>query len=115
MSKGNSNLKSFDPASQEMIEHCAACGYELAWDRFEATQPQCGFGVLGLCCKNCVLGPCRVHASGKGARRGVCGATADTIASRNLVRHVATGVAAHSDHGRDVARTLLGVISEWLM
>ncbi len=51
------------------------------------------------------MGPCRI-VEGKAAR-GVCGATADTIAARNLARMIAAGAAAHSDHGRDVAKTLL--------
>ncbi len=34
---------------------------------------------------------------------GVCGATADIIVARNLLRSIAAGAAAHSDHGRDVA------------
>ncbi|MFP4027880.1 MAG: anaerobic carbon-monoxide dehydrogenase catalytic subunit [Candidatus Brocadiia bacterium] len=98
--------KSVDPASQQMIDHSAQQGYELAWDRYEAIQPQCDFGELGLCCKNCVLGPCRIDPFGEGAECGVCGATADVIAARNLVRHTAVGAAAHSDHGRDVVHTL---------
>ena len=36
-----------------------------------------------------------------------CGADAKIIASRNLARQVAAGVAAHSDHGRDVCHALL--------
>jgi len=99
--------RSVDPAARRMIEHCAAEGYQTAWDRFDAVQPQCDFGPLGLCCKNCVLGPCRIDPFGEGAQRGVCGATADTIAARNLIRHIAAGAAAHSDHGRDVVHTLL--------
>jgi carbon-monoxide dehydrogenase catalytic subunit len=102
-----SNKRSIDAASQQMIEHAAACGLELAWDRYEAVLPQCDFGVLGLCCKNCVLGPCRIDPFGEGARQGVCGATAGTIAARNLARHTAAGAAAHSDHGRDVVQTLM--------
>jgi carbon-monoxide dehydrogenase catalytic subunit len=43
----------------------------------------------------------------KKASRGVCGASVDTIAARNLARMIAAGAAAHSDHGRDVAHTLL--------
>jgi len=99
--------KTIDSASQEMIEHAAECGLELAWDRYEAVLPQCDFGVLGICCKNCALGPCRIDPFGEGAKCGVCGATADTIAARNLARHTAAGAAAHSDHGRDVVHTLL--------
>jgi carbon-monoxide dehydrogenase catalytic subunit len=90
-----------------LLEHAAACGFELAWDRYEAVLPQCDFGVLGICCKNCMLGPCRIDPFGDGAKCGVCGATADVIAARNLARHAAAGAAAHSDHGRDVVRTLL--------
>src|SRR3990172_4203474 len=95
-------IKSVDPAAQEMIDYCAACGYVLAWDRYEAVQPQCDFGILGLCCKNCMLGPCRVDPFGEGAQVGVCGANVDVISARNLTRHAAVGAAAHSDHGRDV-------------
>jgi carbon-monoxide dehydrogenase catalytic subunit len=40
---------------------------------------------------------------------GVCGATIDTIQARNLVRAIAAGAAAHSDHGRDLAFTLKAV------
>ncbi len=101
------NKRSSDGASQQMIEHAAACGFELAWDRYEAILPQCDFGRLGLCCRNCVLGPCRIDPFGEGAQRGVCGATADTIAARNLARHCAAGAAAHSDHGRDIVCTLM--------
>jgi carbon-monoxide dehydrogenase catalytic subunit len=69
-------------------------------------QPQCGFGELGICCTNCNLGPCRIDPFGEGPSVGVCGADRDTIAARNLLRHIAAGAAAHSDHGRDVAHTL---------
>jgi len=99
--------KSIDKASLELLEHAAARGLELAWDRYESVLPQCDFGVLGICCKTCMLGPCRIDPFGEGAKCGVCGATADVIAARNLARHAAAGAAAHSDHGRDVVRTLL--------
>jgi carbon-monoxide dehydrogenase catalytic subunit len=53
------------------------------------------------------MGPCRLGTTAKGERIGVCGANADTVVARNLVRMIAAGTAAHSDHGRDVAHTLL--------
>ncbi|MFH0915832.1 MAG: anaerobic carbon-monoxide dehydrogenase catalytic subunit, partial [bacterium] len=43
---------------------------------------------------------------GKGATRGVCGATAATIAARHLIRQVAAGAAAHSDHGHHIVKAL---------
>ena len=97
---------SIDPANQQMLSQVSG-DFEFAWDRFQALQPQCGFGQLGLCCRICSMGPCRVDPFGTGPKRGVCGATADIIAARNLVRMIAAGAAAHSDHGRDVAHTLL--------
>ncbi|MGD8387181.1 MAG: anaerobic carbon-monoxide dehydrogenase catalytic subunit, partial [Desulfobacteraceae bacterium] len=44
---------------------------------------------------------------GEDTRKGLCGATAQTIAARNFARMVAGGAAAHSDHGRGVAETFL--------
>jgi carbon-monoxide dehydrogenase catalytic subunit len=40
-------------------------------------------------------------------RKGLCGATANTIAARNFARMVAAGAAAHSDHGRCVAEVFM--------
>jgi carbon-monoxide dehydrogenase catalytic subunit len=100
-------LKYADKASQEMARLATEKGIDIVWDRFEAMQPQCGFGQLGLCCRVCSMGPCRIDPFGEGPQTGVCGANADTIAARHLVRMIAGGTAAHSDHGRDVANTLL--------
>jgi len=101
------NEKSADSSVKETL--CVACDRNIStvFDRFEAMQPECGFGQLGVCCRNCVMGPCRIGPFGEGAKEGICGANADTIAARNLVRMIAGGAAAHSDHGRDVAHTLL--------
>lgn len=102
MSK-NARDRSIDPASQEMLALASRAGLETAWDRLEMQQPQCGFGELGLCCRNCNMGPCRIDPFGEGPQRGVCGATAEIIVARNLLRSIAAGAAAHSDHARDVA------------
>jgi len=101
--------KSIDLASQKMLKKAQEEGLEVCWDRLEKMQPQCGFGQLGVCCTVCAMGPCRIDPFGEGADRGVCGANADTIAARNLARKIAVGGSAHSDHGRDVANTLLMV------
>ncbi|OQY19271.1 MAG: carbon monoxide dehydrogenase, partial [Anaerolineaceae bacterium 4572_32.1] len=100
--------RSIDPATQEMLARAEELGLETAWDRLEAMQPQCGFGELGVCCRNCNMGPCRISPfEEEGPKAGVCGATADIIVARNLIRMIAAGAAAHSDHGRDIAHTLL--------
>ena len=100
--------RSIDPATHQMLARAEELGLETAWDRYEAQLPQCGFGELGVCCRNCNMGPCRISPfEDEGPKLGVCGATADIIVARNLVRMIAAGAAAHSDHGRDIAHTLL--------
>jgi len=99
--------RSADPASIEMLTRVADEGVPVCWDRHDAMQPQCGFGSLGICCRICTMGPCRIDPFGEGPSEGVCGADADIIAARNLIRMIAGGASAHSDHGRDVAHTLL--------
>ena len=99
--------RSADPATVEMLGHVAAEDLSVAWDRYEAMEPQCGFGQLGICCRNCTMGPCRIDPFGNGPTEGICGADADIIAARNLMRMIASGASAHSDHGRDIAHTLL--------
>ena len=88
-------------AEKEMIE--------TVWDRYQAQLPQCGYCEMGLSCRNCMMGPCRVDPFGEGPQRGVCGADADIIVARNLARMVASGAASHSDHGRDLVEVLLKV------
>ena len=97
--------KSIDPASQKVLRKAEQEGLETAWDRYEKQLPQCSFGQLGICCRNCNMGPCRIDPFGEGADKGICGATADIIVARNLLRTIAAGAAAHSDHARDAVLT----------
>ena len=100
--------RSIDPAVHDMLTRASELGIETAWERYEAQLPQCGFGELGVCCRHCNMGPCRISPfDGEGPKAGVCGATADIIVARGLIRMIAAGAAAHSDHGRDIAHTLL--------
>ncbi len=103
---GNSN-KSTDPAVQEMIAKAESMNVATVWDRYEAMQPQCGFGDTGLCCRNCLQGPCRIDPFGDGPDKAICGASADVMVARGLDRAIAAGTAAHSGHARHLAHTLL--------
>ena len=106
--------KSVDTASLELIDKACTDKASLAFDRAEQMKP-CPIGAAGSCCKNCGMGPCRVPLpkgkeetpEEKQKRRGICGATSETIAARNFIRMVAGGAAAHSDHGRGVAELFL--------
>ena len=70
----------------------------------------CPIGIEESCCKICGMGPCRMPRSKKGEekeRRGVCGATVETVVARNFARKVAAGTASHSDHAREVVETFI--------
>lgn len=108
---------SIDLSTQEMITRSRELGVETAFDRAEKMKP-CAIGLQGTCCKNCAMGPCRLPLPKDGVtendideRKGICGASANTIAARNFVRMVAAGSAAHSDHGRNVAEVFLSVVN----
>jgi carbon-monoxide dehydrogenase catalytic subunit len=99
--------RSIDNTVNRLLEKTAQKGLETVWERSDKQKPRCGFGEQGLCCHNCFMGPCRINPRGKSPQEGVCGATAEVIVARNFARMIAGGAAAHSDHGREVARTLL--------
>ncbi|ERM92236.1 carbon monoxide dehydrogenase [Caldanaerobacter subterraneus subsp. yonseiensis KB-1] len=97
---------SLDPAVVEMVEKAKSMEIKTVWDRYQAMVPQCGFGETGLCCRHCLMGPCRIEPFGGEPKRGICGATADVIVARGLDRAIAAGAAAHSGHARHLAHTL---------
>ena len=104
---------SIDAATQQMIQRAQDLGIDTVFDRAVTLKP-CNIGMQGICCKNCAMGPCRLPLPkggivGEDTRKGLCGATANTIAARNFIRMVAGGAAAHSDHGRSVAEVFLSV------
>lgn len=55
----------------------------------------CPIGDKGFCCKICLMGPCRVVSN---KQLGVCGASQDLVVSRNVLRFIAGGAAAHAGH-----------------
>ncbi|MBI5572744.1 MAG: anaerobic carbon-monoxide dehydrogenase catalytic subunit [Desulfomonile tiedjei] len=99
--------RTIDQAGKVVLRAAERDGIGTVWDRFEQQTPQCGFGEMGVCCRNCMQGPCRIDPFGEGASRGTCGATADTIVARNLARSIAAGTAAHAGHAKHLAHALL--------
>ncbi|MBW1647560.1 MAG: anaerobic carbon-monoxide dehydrogenase catalytic subunit [Deltaproteobacteria bacterium] len=102
-----------DPASQQMIRRAQELKIDTCFDRAVKMKP-CNIGATGICCKNCGMGPCRLtlpkdydEATDIQTRKGICGASANTVAARNFIRMIAGGAAAHSDHGRCVAEVFL--------
>ena len=109
-------IKSIDQATIEMIDKANKEGVPNVFERAERIRP-CPIGQEGSCCAVCAMGPCRVMLpkgknetpEEKRKRTGVCGATPETIAARNLVRKMAVGSASHGDHGREVTKIFLKV------
>jgi len=99
--------KSANREAEQLIEWGEEHKLETCFERAERLKP-CPIGASGACCKVCHMGPCRlVGKNAEEEARGVCGAMLPTVAARNLVRMIAAGTAAHSDHARDMAFTLL--------
>lgn len=77
-----------------------------AFDRFGEQKVKCGFGKLGVCCRLCSNGPCRITPD---SPKGVCGATADSIVARNFLRMVAAGSACYLHVCEATARRLKSI------
>ncbi len=95
--------KTPDPAVREMLLRMEQLGIDTSFDRFDKQQPQCNFGLAGVCCRHCHMGPCRITPR---SPRGVCGANADLIVSRHMLRALAGGAAQHGMHAREVILSL---------
>ena len=109
--KANPKEVTIDIATTQMLQKAQADGCETIFDRAVIMKP-CNIGEQGTCCKMCAQGPCRLpltkkQIDGVDDRKGLCGATPETIAARNFARMVAAGSAAHSDHSKGVAKVFL--------
>ncbi len=94
-------------ATAQMLEKAQRDGVDTAFDRAANMKP-CPIGADSACCKHCAMGPCRLNSKDPYGKVGVCGATVDTIQSRNFARMVGVGAAAHTDHGM----TMLNLFKE---
>ena len=97
-------------ATIQMLEKAKKDGVETAWDR-AINMKACPIGADSACCKHCAMGPCRLNAKDPYGKVGVCGATIDTIMSRNFARMVAAGGSAHTDHGMSMLDLFRDVVN----
>lgn len=103
MSNCSSCNVSCHQSTNQMYARTKEMNITTIFDRYQDQQPQCGFGMQGVCCQLCSHGPCRITPK---APKAICGATADTIVARNLVRLAVHGAAAYSHHLEEVAETI---------
>ena len=99
-------MKMCKSADEVLQQFAASKDYETSFNRVETQKVKCGFGQLGVCCRLCSNGPCRITPK---SPRGVCGATADTIVARNFLRAVASGAACYLHIVENTARNLKSV------
>jgi carbon-monoxide dehydrogenase catalytic subunit len=92
--------------ASDMIEVAKAKGISTAHLRAETMKP-CPIGSTGACCRNCFMGPCRLVGKADEDKRGICGATKDTVAARNFARMIAAGNAGHVDHAREIVKVFI--------
>ena len=97
---GCNTCKSADKPLEEFI---ASLPMETSHHRVDGQKTKCGFGLKGVCCRLCSNGPCRITPT---APRGICGATADVIVTRNLLRAVASGSGCYIHIVENTARNL---------
>lgn len=97
-------------ATAQMLRKAQRDGVETAFDR-AANMKACPIGADSACCKHCSMGPCRLNAKDPYSKVGVCGADIDTIQARNFARMVASGTAAHTDHGMSILDLFRGVVN----
>lgn len=88
-----------NPATRELLDQMAGEGCETCFDRFEAQQPQCGFGLQGTCCRMCQWGPCRITGRNP---TGICGRDQAAVIMANLLRALCAGLSAHARHAHEV-------------
>jgi len=116
--------RAYDEPTEEMIQHADSMGIDTVFTRqakydassFGIEKTRCHFGSLGICCRQCAMGPCRIwneelpdvyKLTTPHLDKGTCGASVDTIVARNLLMMVGRGTAAHASHARHVSSALL--------
>jgi len=105
-------LRSIDKATVELLEKAKKEEIGTVFSRADEIKP-CPIGVEESCCKICAMGPCRLPRTKKDIqreRKGVCGATIETVVARNFARKIAAGTASHSDHAREVVETFIKTV-----
>ena len=91
-------------ADKPLESFIAGLPFETSHHRVESQQIKCGFGLQGVCCRLCANGPCRITPD---SPKGVCGADADVIVTRNFLRAVSAGSACYIHVVENAARILI--------
>jgi len=85
--------KTLDKATEHALGQAAAAGISLPFDRYEEQVPVCRFGQMGLDCKVCTQGPCRINPFDQ-SNGTTCGRDREGIVAASFLRLVADGAVA---------------------
>jgi carbon-monoxide dehydrogenase catalytic subunit len=96
-------------ADKNLESFIASLPMETSHHRVESQETHCGFGLQGVCCRLCANGPCRITPE---SPRGICGATADVMVTRNFLRAVASGSGCYIHVVENTALNLLNTAKE---
>ena len=97
------NRRTNDKETEELIKHAKDINIDISFTVLEKNNT-CNNGSNGVCCRQCLMGPCNTVF---GKRKGVCGADVNTVVARNLLMMVGRGTAAHASHSLHIALSLL--------
>ncbi len=85
--------KTLDKATENAISQAAATGIPLPFDRYEDQAPVCRFGQMGLDCKACTQGPCRISPF-ESSNGTACGRDREGTVAASFLGLVADGAVA---------------------
>jgi len=90
-------------ADKTLEKFVADLPMETSFHRVESQEVKCDFGLQGVCCRLCANGPCRITPE---SPKGICGATADVMVTRNFLRAVSAGSGCYIHVVENAARVL---------
>ena len=85
--------------------------HSLTWDRYDAMQPQDGFGRLGIACTECLDGPCRVNPFGDDDQATICGRDRGDLVSNFVLQKVYAGAQALAALAADFGADKTGCVA----
>ncbi|MEW5932027.1 MAG: hypothetical protein AB1816_00380 [Bacillota bacterium] len=86
-----------DALTERLMAEARGGSWPSVWDRFEGQVPNCAFGTMGLCCRACSQGPCRIDPFGQ-VETTTCGRTRTALVAAEFCRQVAEGAASQLAH-----------------
>src|SRR5512138_2915712 len=102
--------KALDRSTEAVIAEAAKAGTSLPFDRYEAQVPACGFGRMGLDCKACTQGPCRINPF-EATNGTTCGRDREGTVAASFLRLISDGAVASASYAGAEAQVAAAVFA----